>query len=105
MRMPHQHLPILSARAMQVTSANIACIELGTTDNNIIVAFSNYGINNLWVTSDGGTNWTAIDGNLPDMPVRWAMFYPGDNTKAIIATETGVWQTDTDQWCIYCLDS
>jgi hypothetical protein len=27
------------------------------------------------------------------MPVRWAMFYPGDNTKAIIATETGVWQT------------
>lgn len=37
--------------------------------------------------------WSQIDGNLPDMPVRWAMFYPGDNTKAIIATETGVWQT------------
>ncbi len=80
--------------AMQVTSANISCVELGTTNNNIIVAFSNYGVNNLWVTSDGGTNWTAIDGNLPDMPVRWAMFYPGDNTKAIIATETGVWQTE-----------
>ncbi len=79
---------------MQITSANIACVELGTTDNNIIVAFSNYGINNLWVTSDGGATWTAIDGNLPDMPVRWAMFYPGDNTKAIIATETGVWQTE-----------
>ena len=79
---------------MQITSANIACVELGTTENNIIVAFSNYGINNLWVTTDGGTTWTAIDGNLPDMPVRWAMFYPGNNTKAIIATETGVWQTE-----------
>ncbi len=84
---------IISA-AMQTVSTNIACVELGTDENNIIVAFSNYGINNLWVTSNGGTNWTAIDGNLPDMPVRWAMFYPGNNTRAIIATETGVWQTE-----------
>lgn len=79
---------------MQITSANISSIELGSNEQNILVAFSNYGINNLWVTSDGGTTWTAIDGNLPDMPVRWAMFYPGSNTKAIIATETGVWQTE-----------
>jgi trimeric autotransporter adhesin len=75
-------------------SANISCIELGTNEQNIIVAYSNYGINNLFVTSNGGTTWTAIDGNLPDMPVRWVMFYPGDNSKAIIATETGIWQTE-----------
>ena len=80
--------------SMQISSANINSIEFGTDENNIIVAFSNYGINNVWITNDGGTNWTAIDGNLPDMPVRWAMFYPGNNTKAIIATETGVWQTE-----------
>ncbi len=80
--------------SMQITSANIACVELGTTENNILVAFSNYGVNNVWVTNDGGTTWSAIDGNLPDMPVRWAMFYPGSNTKAIIATETGIWQTE-----------
>lgn len=79
---------------MQIASANISSIELGTDEQNIIVAFSNYGINNVWVTSNGGTTWTAVDGNLPDMPVRWAMFYPGSNTKAIIATETGVWQTE-----------
>ncbi|MGF2413390.1 T9SS type A sorting domain-containing protein [Ferruginibacter sp.] len=78
---------------MTTASANISCIELGTTEQNIIVVYSNYGVNNVWVTSNGGTTWTAIDGNLPDMPVRWAMFYPGDNTKAIIATETGIWQT------------
>ena len=80
--------------AMQVSGTNISSIEFGTTENNIIVTISNYGINNVWVTSNGGTTWTAIDGDLPDMPVRWAMFYPGSNTKAIIATETGVWQTD-----------
>jgi hypothetical protein len=79
---------------MTTASTNISCIELGTDEQNIIVVYSNYGVNNIWVTNNGGTTWTAIDGNLPDMPVRWAMFYPGDNTKAIIATETGVWQTE-----------
>jgi len=79
---------------MTTASANISSIELGTNDQNIIVSYSNYGVSNVWVTTNGGTSWTAIDGNLPDMPVRWAIFYPGDNTKAIIATETGVWQTN-----------
>ena len=79
--------------ALALASANISCIELGTNEQNIIVTFSNYGVNNVWVSSNEGGTWTQIDGNLPDMPVRWAMFYPGDNSKAIIATETGVWQT------------
>jgi Secretion system C-terminal sorting domain/PGAP1-like protein/Fibronectin type III domain len=76
-----------------IASATVSCVELGTDENHIILSLSNYGVNNLWVTTNGGTNWAAIDGNLPDMPVRWAMFYPGNNTKAIIATETGIWQT------------
>lgn len=68
-------------------------VEFGTTDQNIIATFSNYGINNVWVTTNGGSSWTAIDGNLPDMPVRWALFTPGNNTEAIIATESGIWET------------
>jgi len=88
---------IISA-AMQVGSTNLSSIEFGTTQNDIVVTFSNYGINNVWVTTNGGTSWTAIDGTgvgaLPDMPVRWAMFYPNDNTKVILATETGIWQTE-----------
>ena len=88
---------IISA-AMQVANTNLSSIEFGTSANNIVVTFSNYGINNVWVTSNGGTSWTAIDGTgvgaLPDMPVRWAMFYPNDNTKVILATETGIWQTE-----------
>lgn len=79
---------------MTTASANISSIEVGTDEQNIIVAYSNYGVNNVFVTADGGASWSAIDGNLPDMPVRWAMFYPGSNTKAIIATETGIWQTE-----------
>lgn len=74
-------------------AGTISCIAFGSSDNNLLAVFTNYGINNIWVSTNGGTSWTACDGNLPDMPVRWAMFYPGDNSRAIIATETGVWET------------
>lgn len=72
----------------------VSSIKTGTSDENLIMSFSNYGVLNVWVSTNGGTSWTAIDGNLPDMPVRSVMFYPGSNSKAIIATETGVWETD-----------
>jgi len=73
--------------------AYVSCIEFGTTENNIVVTFSNYGINNVWVTTNGGATWTAVDGDLPNMPVRWGMFYPGDDTRLILATEAGVYAT------------
>jgi hypothetical protein len=81
-------------RSTGLPGGTVSCINFGTNDLNLMCVESNYGINNVWVSSDGGATWTAIDGNLPDMPVRWCMFYPGNNTKAYIATETGVWETD-----------
>ena len=44
-------------------------------------------------TGGGAAGWTNISGNLPDIPVRWAMFYPSDNTQAILATEMGIYET------------
>jgi trimeric autotransporter adhesin len=75
-------------------AGSIVCVNEGTSDQNLVAVYSNYGINNVWVSTNGGTSWTACDGNLPNMPVRWALFYPGDNSKMYIATETGVWETD-----------
>ena len=72
----------------------VSNVSFGTNDSNLIACESNYGIISVWVSTDGGITWTGSDGNLPDMPVRWAMFKPGDNTKAFIATETGVWETN-----------
>jgi trimeric autotransporter adhesin len=76
------------------STGTINCIEVGTNDNNLIAIFSNYGVSNVWSTTDGGTNWTACDGNLPDMPVRWAVFENGSNSKVVLATEAGVYTTD-----------
>jgi trimeric autotransporter adhesin len=74
-------------------AASVSCIEVGSNDNNLICSYSNYGVTSIFVSTNGGTSWTSIEGNLPDMPVRWCMFVPGDNTKAIIATEAGVYLT------------
>ncbi len=76
-------------------AASVSCIATGTNDNNLMVCYTNYGVVSIWVSSNAGVSWTSIEGNLPDMPVRWCMFAPGDNSKAIIATETGVWFTQS----------
>lgn len=72
----------------------ISCINTGTDDNTLIASYSNYGTQHVWITSDGGTNWINVQGNLPDIPVRWGMFHPDDNDRAFIATNLGVWSTD-----------
>jgi len=74
-------------------AASVSCINTGNNDNYIMVSFSNYDVEHVWVTTNGGGGWTCIDGNLPNIPVRWCMFYPGSNTKAIVATDAGVWET------------
>ena len=45
-------------------------------------------------TTNGGGNWTAAEGNLPDMPVRWVLPDPGSRKRALLATEFGVWSTE-----------
>ncbi|NVK27394.1 MAG: PKD domain-containing protein [Flavobacteriia bacterium] len=74
-------------------SATISCVEIGASENELLVTFSNYGVNSVWYTNDGGTTWTSKEGNLPNMPVRWALFNPNDRNEVILATEVGVWTT------------
>ncbi len=64
--------------------------------DHILASLFNFGssLKNVWVTYDGGTEWASIEGDLPDMPVRWAIFDPADHDRVMIATEAGVWVTD-----------
>ena len=76
------------------TNVTTSCVAVGTDDNHLMACFSNYGVQQVWVSTNNGTSWTNIDGDLPDMPVRWCMFVPGsNNTQAILATEAGVYLT------------
>jgi hypothetical protein len=75
-------------------SGSISCIEIGANENELLVTFSNYGQTSIWYSSNGGTSWVSKEGNLPDMPVRWALFNPKDRKEVIVATELGVWATN-----------
>ena len=74
---------------------NISSLDLGLSDDEIIVTLSNYGVNSVWYTTDGGENWLNKDndGSLPDIPVRWALINPNNAQQVMLATELGVWST------------
>lgn len=72
---------------------NISCIDVGASDNELLVTFSNYGVPHVMYTSNLGISWTSVWGNLPDIPVRWGIFNPLDRNQVFLATEAGVWST------------
>ncbi len=75
-------------------TANISSVAVGSSEDELLVTFSNYGVSSIWYTTDGGQSWLEKEGNLPDMPVRWSLFHPYENNIAYIATEMGVWATE-----------
>ncbi|MEO6980821.1 MAG: cadherin-like beta sandwich domain-containing protein, partial [Mucilaginibacter sp.] len=79
-------------------TGSVSCVAVDSaSEDHILVSYFNYGYPSVYETKNATAAspvWTLVEGNLPDMPVRWAMFYPGATTKAIIATEVGVWTTD-----------
>ncbi|MGH1366605.1 MAG: PKD domain-containing protein [Calditrichia bacterium] len=76
-------------------TSDVSCIEVEDgDDNHILVTYFAFGATSIWETTNGGTSWTSVEGDLPDIPVRWAMFNPSDSDQALIATDLGVWSTD-----------
>jgi hypothetical protein len=70
------------------------------TDDSILVAMSNYGINSVYYTANGtnaSPTWVDIDDNttLQDIPVRWAIWSPANSKIIFLGTELGVIGTGT----------
>jgi len=68
--------------------------------NHILLTLSNYGIASVFESTNGGVSFSNVEGNLPDVPVRWGMFVPASASidgstpgGILIATEVGVWST------------
>ncbi|MDH4473266.1 MAG: GEVED domain-containing protein [Fluviicola sp.] len=81
-----------------ITAAGwVSSIDVGANDNQLLVTYSNYGVTSVWETADGGVNWRNKEGNLPDMPIRWAIYNPNNRNQVLAATELGVWSTDNFQ--------
>ena len=56
-------------------SGYISSIDIGEDDNQILIT-SNYGARSVWETVGGGgsNGWVNIEGDLPDMPIRWGLY-------------------------------
>ena len=77
-------------------SGYVSSIDVGEDDNQILVAISNYGVSSVWETIGGGgaNGWIDIEGDLPDMPIRWGLYNKNNFNQVIVATELGTWVSD-----------
>ncbi|MHB8486960.1 MAG: WD40/YVTN/BNR-like repeat-containing protein [Candidatus Acidiferrales bacterium] len=79
----------------------IASPTLSTTAFATFSGFSSCsgcdGLGHVFMTTNGGTAWTKIDGNLPDTPVNDIVVDPNDmtNNTLYVATDVGVFVTTT----------
>ncbi|MBO0938796.1 DUF11 domain-containing protein [Fibrella sp. HMF5335] len=76
--------------------ATVSCIDVGATDNELLVTLSNYGVQSVWYTADGGDSWAGKDQTnygLPDVPVRTALFNPQNRQQVLLGTDLGIWST------------
>jgi hypothetical protein len=64
------------------------------TPDRILVTLSNYGVNSVWLTNNGGITWENKEGDLPDIPIRWGIFNPKNDRSVLLGTELGVLLTD-----------
>ncbi|WP_207495963.1 T9SS type A sorting domain-containing protein [Aridibaculum aurantiacum] len=81
----------------------ISCIDVETGNaDHVVITISNYGVPSVLESLDGGATWANVEGNLPDVPVRWVLIAPnnaqlngpsGGTGGLIVGTELGVWTT------------
>lgn len=76
---------------------SISDIEYGSNENEILVTFHNYGVQNIWYSDDGGLSWQEKEGDFPDIPVKAILQNPITQNEVIIGTELGVWKTENWQ--------
>ncbi len=74
----------------------VSCVEIGATENELLVTRSSYGVKSVHYTTDGGATWISKDEvgyGLPDIPVRFALFNPVNRKQVLLATELGVFSS------------
>ena len=85
-------------------NAFVACIDVEEDNaDNLVVVFSNYGVESIYSSDDGGSTWIAQGGNLEENPdgsgsgpsVRWvkSLTYQGDQVW-FAGTSVGLYSTN-----------
>jgi photosystem II stability/assembly factor-like uncharacterized protein len=87
------------------TTSFVSCIAVDPNDGDKLLAvYSNYNIYSLFYSTDAGTTWTKVAGNLEQVStgtgngpsIRWASILPvGNSNVYFVGTSTGLYATDT----------
>lgn len=85
--------PVFSNATGTINAGNISGIYNLRSGDTIAVTLSNYGVSNIYISTNNGISWTAKDGDLPNQPVWSIVLNPDKIGEAVIATETGVYGT------------
>ncbi|NNE43553.1 MAG: T9SS type A sorting domain-containing protein [Gemmatimonadetes bacterium] len=65
-----------------------------TDVNTVFVTFSSYSnVAQVAMSTDQGSSWTAVDGDLPNIPVFSMAVNPSNPTDWYIGTDLGVWMS------------
>lgn len=84
----------------------VSSIDVDVDDvNKVYVTFSNYGVKSIFFSTNGGTSWTDISGNLEENTdgsgngpaIRWFHVFKGsDNSRTyFVGASTGLYMTTT----------
>ncbi len=61
--------------------------------NRVYACFGGFASDNLWVTADGGANWSNASGMVPGAPIYGMAIRPDDSNTLFLATDVGVFAT------------
>jgi hypothetical protein len=92
--------PTVTDVSSGLPSGYVNCLAVDPTNsNNVIAVFSNYNLQSLWYSTNGGSTWTDVEGNLSGAAgpsVRWVtIFYVSGTSHYFLGTSVGVYFTNT----------
>ncbi len=82
--------PSFTDKTGTINAGTISNIHNPNGSDTVLVTISNYGLKNIYLSTNAGTSYTAKDGNLADMPVWAILVNPNKINEVVIGTELGV---------------
>lgn len=70
------------------------------TGNTVYATVQGFGAPHLYLSTNGGANWTNITKNLPDLPLNDVMVDPNDASVVYVASDGGVFVTQNVADCM-----
>ena len=89
--LPYNNPSSIELNSTELPVGFISSIDVGRNEDHLLVTFTNYNTESVWLTRDGGDSWENVERNLPDFPVRWGIFNENNYENVILATEDGIW--------------